>query len=352
MQVLLVPTSDGSDVGTGDEEPIRVDDLDEGPEAVSDTESVGRDSDLASVVFSEASTVSVEEPGIRLVATARDFNRVGSVGCFPPHRDLRETCQRGAGRHPRPWATRAKKKVGSFFSSSHESSYANPAGEGSFPEKNLQRLALFNGRNWQEFVSHSVRMAEQSPKIWCAMAATTILTLRRQESGPRSLSSWVGCQQITRERTCRPRHVGHVECMTYVLREPIPEGLDRIVSNIKSAKRGAEPVVTDFGQTCSGQYQVARNPQPSQTPKTKTLAQAILAPAIFSNGTLFSRVTVPTPSRLVRGHSWSWPTIRSVASSQVQGQTEDSSVQSMARGRWHQGFLRKSDDGTSTQSSS
>ena len=101
MQVLLVSTSDGSDVGTGDEEPIRVDDLDEGPEAVSETESVGRDSDLASVVFSEASTVSVEEPGIRPVANARDFTRVGSVGCFPPHRDLRETCQRGAGRHPR-----------------------------------------------------------------------------------------------------------------------------------------------------------------------------------------------------------------------------------------------------------
>ena len=41
---------------------IPVDGLFEGPEEGPDTESVGRDSDLASVPFSEASTVSLEEP--------------------------------------------------------------------------------------------------------------------------------------------------------------------------------------------------------------------------------------------------------------------------------------------------
>ena len=60
--------------GSGDEEPTHVDVVDEGPDEVSDTESFGRDSDLASVVFSEASTESVEEPAIRPVANARGFS--------------------------------------------------------------------------------------------------------------------------------------------------------------------------------------------------------------------------------------------------------------------------------------
>ena len=70
MQVPVVSMSDGS----GDEEPTHVDVVDEGPDEVSDPESFGRDSDLASVVFSEASTESVEEPAIRPVANARGFS--------------------------------------------------------------------------------------------------------------------------------------------------------------------------------------------------------------------------------------------------------------------------------------
>ena len=71
MQVPVVSMSDGS----GDEEPTHVDVVDEGPDEASDRESLGRDSDVASVVFSEVSTESVEEPAIRQVANARGFSR-------------------------------------------------------------------------------------------------------------------------------------------------------------------------------------------------------------------------------------------------------------------------------------
>ena len=71
MQVPVVSMSDGS----GDEEPTHVDVVDEDSVEASDTESLGRDSDVASVVFSEVSTESVEEPAIRQVANARGISR-------------------------------------------------------------------------------------------------------------------------------------------------------------------------------------------------------------------------------------------------------------------------------------
>ena len=52
---------------------------DEARDAVSETESVGRVSDLRSVVPSEASSELADEPGIR----QRIFSWVGPVGRFP-----------------------------------------------------------------------------------------------------------------------------------------------------------------------------------------------------------------------------------------------------------------------------
>ena len=66
--------------GSGDQEPAHIFFLDEGPDEVSDTESSGRDSDLASVVLSEVSTESVEEP----------VTWVGAAGWFPPPKSSRD----------------------------------------------------------------------------------------------------------------------------------------------------------------------------------------------------------------------------------------------------------------------
>ena len=161
-----------------------VDVVDEGPDEASDTESLGRDSDVASVAFSEISTESVEEPAIRQVANARGFSRglAQLDGCHlteiferrahvmrvVPHvmraafcSAIRAACDEifsglslgDITRQERGWK---------LFLLLPRMLLCRPRRGWFVPRKDLeQRLALFHGGNWHELVSHSIRMAEQ-----------------------------------------------------------------------------------------------------------------------------------------------------------------------------------------------
>ena len=286
---------------------------DEARDAVSDTESVGRDSDLRSVVPSEASSEPADEPGIREAANTRGFS-VGLVQLDGFH--VTEIFERRA--HVMrvvphfmcaafTSAMKACEGILSGFSAGdlirQERAWkllfllprmllCRPRRGGHVPKKELeQRLAMFNSGNWQELVSHSVRMAKH-PRIWCEEAATT-RDWRPELFEPRDSSA--GRQALQSARVA-PGTLATLRALTSperrppVPREPIPPHLasavpespfdldfDRFVSNIRSAKRGAAPGPS--GLTTEHLHPILENDS-SLT-------------ALFRVGVLFSRGHVP-----------------------------------------------------------
>ena len=174
MQVPVVSMTDDS----GDEEPTHVDVVDEDPVEASDTESLGRDSDVASVVFSEVSTESVEEPAICQVANARGisrglaqldgfhlteiFERRAHVMRVVPHvmraafcSAIRAACEEISSGFSLGDITR-QERGWKLFLLLPRTLLCRPRRGGFVPRKDLeQRLALFHGGNWHELVSHS-----------------------------------------------------------------------------------------------------------------------------------------------------------------------------------------------------
>ena len=282
MQVPVVSMSDGS----GDEEPTHVDVV-EDPVEASDTESLGRDSDVASIVFSEVSTESVEEPAIRQVANARGisrglaqldgfhlseiFERRAHVMRVVPHvmraafcSAIRVACEEISSGFSLGDITR-QERGWKLFLLLPRMLLCRPRRGGFVPRKDLeQRLALFHGGNWHELVSHSIRMAEQVSQNLVRRGRhhnsdTVEARAVRAEKFVQLGEISAGCQALESARVA-PGTLATLHALTNqqrrppVPREPVPEGLatampespfdldfDRFISNIRRAKRGAAP---------------------------------------------------------------------------------------------------------------
>ena len=158
---------------------------DEARDAVSDTVSVEHESDLRSVVPSEASSELADNPGIRQAANTRGFS-VGLVQLdgflVTEIFERRAHVMRVVPHFMRAAFSSAMKAacegILSGFSAGdlilQERAWkllfllprmllCRPRRGGHVPKKELeQRLAMFNSGNWQELVLHSVRMSEQA----------------------------------------------------------------------------------------------------------------------------------------------------------------------------------------------
>ena len=176
-----------------------------------------------------------------------------------------------------------------------------PRRGGHVPKKELQqRLAMFNSGNWQELVSHSVLMSEQASQNLVrrgrlhktdtlearALRAERFVQLGEISAGRQALES----ARVAPGTLATLRALTSPERRFPVPREPIPPHLasavpespfdldfDRLVSNIRSAKRGAAPGPS--GLTTEHLHPILENDS-SVT-------------ALFRVGVLFSRGHVP-----------------------------------------------------------
>ena len=261
---------------------------DEARDTVSDTVSVEHESDLRSVVPSEASSEVADEPGIRQVAITRGF----SVGLAQLDRfhvteifERRAHVMRVVPHFMRAAFSSAMKAacegILSGFSAGdlirQERAWkllfllprmllCRPR-RGHVPKKELeQRLAIFNSGNWQELVSHSVHMFEQASRnlvrrgrlhnsdtIYMearALRVERFVQLGEISAGRQALES----ARVAPGTLATLRALTSLERRLPVPREPIPPhfastvpespfdlDFERFDSNIRSAKRGAAP---------------------------------------------------------------------------------------------------------------
>ena len=292
-------------------------------DAVSDTEVVGRDSDLRIVVLSEAPNELADEPGIRQAANTRGFS-VGLVQLdgflVTEIFERRAHVMRVVPHFMRATFSSAMKAacegILSGFSTGdlirQERAWTllfllprmllcRPRRGGHVPKKELeQRLAMFNSGDWQELASHSVRMSEQASQNLVrggrlhnsdslearALRAERFVQLGEISAGRQALES----ARVAPGTLATLRALTSPERRPPVPREPIlphlasavPESpfdldFDRFVSNIRSAKRGAAPGPS--GLTTEHLHPILENDS-SLT-------------ALFRVGVLFSRGHVP-----------------------------------------------------------
>ena len=157
----------------------------------------------------------------------------------------------------------AKSGPGSFCSSSPGCSCAGPAEEAVFRGKELeQRLAFFNEGNWQELVSCSIRMTDQSSQRLVrrgrrhnsdaveAVRAVKLVQLGEVSTGRQALESarvapgtLATLAELTNQqrRPPLPRDPLPADLANAMPESPFDLDFDRFANNIRSAKRGSAP---------------------------------------------------------------------------------------------------------------
>ena len=202
---------------------------------VSDTVSVEHDSNLRSVVPSEASSDPADEPGIRQAANPRGFSvglaqldgfhvteifeRRAHVMRVVPHfmraafsSAMKAACEGilsgfSAGdliRQERAWK---------LLCLLPRMLLCRPRRGGHVPKKELEhRLAMFISGNWQGLVSHSIHMSQQASQNLVRRGRHhNSDTLEAEFFGPRDSSSWVRFQQVAKHLRVHASHQARLQ---------------------------------------------------------------------------------------------------------------------------------------------
>ena len=295
----------------------------EAGDAVSDTVSVEHESDLRSIVPSEASIEFADDPGIHQAAITRGFSaglvqldgfhvteifeRRAHVMGVVPHfmraafsSAMKAACEgilSGFSVGDLILQERAWKSL----PSPSDACCVDPIEEDMSPRRNLSKGWQCSirgiGRSW--FCTASACL-NKHPRIWCEEAASTIQTLWRPELfGPRDSSSWERFLQVSKHLRVHVSHQARLQTLRALTsperRPPVPR--EPILPHLASAVPES-PFDLDFDRFVK--HQVLREEEQCQGPSGLTTEhlQPILEndsslTALFRVGVLFSRGHVP-----------------------------------------------------------